>query len=91
MFLTSYRLPSKNMYLYDEFSCQPFLFQPRGDRGAGSLGSLQDPHRHLSPCDGGGQFEALVPRQQVSLPSFPVKIVCSLKSETQSGSCEKVV
>ena len=52
---------------FDEFSCQPFLFQPRGDRGAGALGSLQDPHRHLSPCDGGGQFEALVPRQQVSL------------------------
>ena len=65
------------------------FFQPRGDRGAGSPGSLQDPHRHVSPCDGGGQFEALVPRQQVSL--HILRRLCSLKSETQSGSCEEVV
>ena len=64
---------------YDEFSCQPFLFQPRGDRGVGSLGSLQDPHRHLSPCDGGGQSETLVPRQQVSLPSIREKIIVFFK------------
>ena len=89
----SHRLPSKVEIIcaYDEFSCQPFPFQPRGDRGAGSPGSLQDPHRHVSPGYGGGQSEALVPRQQVSITSYREKIVCSLKSETQSGSCEKVV
>ena len=42
------------------------LFQPRGDRGASSPGSLQDPHCHIKTSHGGGQPEALVSGQQVS-------------------------
>ena len=41
-------------------------FQPRGNRGASSPGSLQDSHRHIETGHGGGQPEALVPGQQVS-------------------------
>ena len=47
-------------------NCQPFLFQPCGNRGASSPGSLQDSHRHIETGHGGGQPEALVPGQQVS-------------------------
>ena len=42
------------------------FFQPRGDRGASSPGSLQDPHCHIKTSHGGGQPEALVSGQQVS-------------------------
>ena len=48
-------------------------FQPRGNRGASSPGSLQDSHRHIETGHGGGQPEALVPGQQVSFGTSNAK------------------
>ena len=52
----------------DQLSDNPSHYsQPGGDRGVGAAGSLQDPRGNITARHGGGQPEALVPRQQVSL------------------------
>ena len=57
--------PADNIQRDRNLAANHSYFQPCGDRGAGSAGSLQDSHRHLSPGHGGRQPEALVPGQQV--------------------------
>ena len=63
---------------------QNCYFQPGGDCGAGAPGALQDPHRYLPPGHGGGQPEALVPGQQVSLQIMVCEPSKVPKTETQS-------